>query len=104
MSRKLDSLDYPMETYELEDIVAFNGPDDTRLIGEIVRVYNSRDDYHVLVDGERYSVNIHSDNVKKVSDQVVLFNEIRNFLSMKHGDLALLNDEQLGSIVRAYFP
>jgi hypothetical protein len=35
-----------------------------RLTGEVVRVYNARDDYHVEVDGIRYYVDRTGDEIK----------------------------------------
>jgi hypothetical protein len=35
-----------------------------RLTGEVVRVYSARDDYHVEVDGIRYQVDRHSDDMR----------------------------------------
>lgn len=61
MSKKLHSDDID---FELDEKVEFTGPDGNRLTGLVVRVYNTRDDYHVEVDGERYSVNRRSDNMR----------------------------------------
>ena len=55
--------------YEFGDIVEFDLPfSQERSQGEIVRIYNARDDYHVIdvLSGERISINVHADNVKLV--------------------------------------
>lgn len=57
--------------FELGDYVEFNAPDTgwedsrTRLRGQVVRVYNSRELYHVEVEGVRYLVHI-DDDIRKV--------------------------------------
>lgn len=43
--------------YELGEWVSFEHEGRT-LRGEVVRVYSARDDYHVEVDGQRYSTHI----------------------------------------------
>lgn len=55
MSRLLDHWEYPSDDFGLGDGVSFehNG---MRLYGIVVRVYNSRDWYHVEVHGQRYEV------------------------------------------------
>jgi len=64
MSRQLSPLEFS-EDFELGDMVWFDGPYGDRLYGEVVRVYNARDDYHVEVDGHRYSVHRSSDNMSR---------------------------------------
>jgi hypothetical protein len=70
MSQLLNRSDYESSDFELGDIVEFDSPyGGGRLRGEVVRVYNSRNVYHVEVDGERYSVRTDSgnqDNVRRV--------------------------------------
>lgn len=63
MSREVESYEYNRE-FALGDIVSFNGPYGDRLVGEVVRVYNARADYHVEVDGKRYSVHIRDDDMQ----------------------------------------
>ncbi len=58
--------------YELGERASFNHEyereDETivveRLIGEVVRVYSARDDYHVEVEGIRYQVHRHDDDMR----------------------------------------
>jgi hypothetical protein len=71
MSTKLSQFEYPRD-YELGERVSFNHEYEReegrieveRLIGEVVRVYNARDDYHVEVDGIRYQVHRHDDDMR----------------------------------------
>lgn len=65
MSRLINNFD----TYEIGDIVSFDPPPyvfnpEKRLTGKVVRVYNSRDLYHVEVDGFRYEVSL-SDRIRR---------------------------------------
>lgn len=56
MARKLSDTDF-QQPFDLEDIVTFPNPDGgDELRGRVVRVYNSGDLYHVMVEGERYEV------------------------------------------------
>lgn len=57
---------YVPEEFEMNDLVEFDGPGGGRLRGEIARIYNSRQLFHVEVDGERYTVERDGDNMKKV--------------------------------------
>lgn len=51
--------------FELGEIVSFNYEGE-RLIGRVVRVYNSRLFYHVEVDGARYEVEVPDDDPRRV--------------------------------------
>ena len=66
MSRLLSTYEYDGDTFDLGDRASFDFGD-TRLTGTVVRVYNTREDYHVEVGGRRYSVNRMSDNMQKVT-------------------------------------
>jgi hypothetical protein len=68
MSRRLDvSAWQPSSTdFSLGDIVAFDYAG-TRLVGEVVRVYNTRTLFHVSVRGIRYEVEVPGDNPRRVS-------------------------------------
>ena len=63
MSERVPDWLTPTE-FDIGDIVEFDHYG-SRLCGEVVRVYAARCDYHVEVDGERYSVHITADNMKK---------------------------------------
>lgn len=54
--------------FELGDIVSFHH-EDKRLVGEIVRVYNSGDLYHVEVKGQRYQVDATGDDIQSHEDE-----------------------------------
>jgi hypothetical protein len=58
--------DYGPEEFDIGDRVEFDAPWGGRLTGEVVRVYNTRTVYHVMVDGSRYEVT-YADNPKKIS-------------------------------------
>ena len=64
MSRRLDDYEY-QPFLELGDKVSFKYYE-TKLYGEIVRVYNAGTLYHVEVDGRRYEVDLHEDKVKRI--------------------------------------
>ncbi len=66
MSRLVPSWEYESNEYELGDKVWFK-PEyyDEYVRGEVVRVYNSRFDYHVEYDGERYATTIHEMHRRK---------------------------------------
>jgi len=64
VSRRVDDDEFENH-FDFGDIVEFDGPDGERLQGEVVRVYNTRTRYHLLVDGERYDVDT-SDNLKLI--------------------------------------
>ncbi len=52
--------------FELGETVAFDHNGD-RLIGKVVRVYNTRLVYHIEVEGRRYyEVEVPDDNLKRV--------------------------------------
>lgn len=51
------------DEFDIGDIVSFDH-ENKRLLGKIVRVYNTRDVYHVLVDGIRYEID-YSDNPRR---------------------------------------
>jgi hypothetical protein len=66
MSRALDSWEYGGNTdFELGDRVSFLNEGE-RLVGKVVRVYASRLNYHVEVDGERYEVGVPDDDPQRV--------------------------------------
>lgn len=57
MSRALDEHEYrEAGVFALGEQVEFDGPYGERLVGEVVRVYNSRTLYHVEVRDKRYEV------------------------------------------------
>lgn len=62
MSR-LISCDFPRE-FELGEQVSFDH-EGLRLTGEVVRVYNTREWYHVEVAGQRYEVNAREDDMRR---------------------------------------
>lgn len=64
MSELLDRSEYDGCEFELGMRVSFlnNG---NRLFGVVVRVYNSRDSYHVEVSGQRYSVDPIADEMRR---------------------------------------
>jgi hypothetical protein len=63
MSRMIDD-PYPND-FELGEIIEFDS-DGERLRGRVVRVYSTRLNYHVEVDGQRYEVEVPDDNPKRV--------------------------------------
>lgn len=65
MSRCLGP-DYSTE-FELGETVSFDYGGD-RLTGRVVRVYSTRLDYHVEVDGKRYEVTVPDDNPRRGSE------------------------------------
>lgn len=52
--------------WNLGGIVEFDGPDGIRLRGEIVRTSSNPTYFHVDVDGCRYEVDMHVDNMEQV--------------------------------------
>lgn len=52
--------------YQLGATVEFDGPDGTRLRGEIVRTSSNPDYFHVEVDGRRYEVSCRDDNMRHI--------------------------------------
>jgi hypothetical protein len=50
--------------FELGEMVSFDYEGE-RLTGRIVRVYSTRLDYHVEVDGNRYEVSVPDDNPRR---------------------------------------
>lgn len=63
MSDLVPIWEYPSQEFSIGDRVSFLY-DCERLEGEVVRVYNTRENYHVEVDGVRYSVNRDGDRMK----------------------------------------
>lgn len=57
MSRLLSTSEYPPREYELDDKVTF-AHEGGHLTGKVVRVYNTREWYHVEVDHRRYEVHV----------------------------------------------
>ncbi len=55
--------EYRKTEFDLGDTVSF-GHDRDRLTGKVVRVYSTRLNYHVEVEGERYEVSIPDDNME----------------------------------------
>ena len=66
MSSLTPRYEYDDGSFELGDRVSFDGPYGSRMTGEVVRVYNSRNCYHVEVDGVRYTVRTDGGNVDNV--------------------------------------
>ena len=62
MSRLLEQSEYPQTGFEIDDRVSFLH-EGRRLTGIVVRVYNTRDHYHVEVDGRRYDVHPDEDDM-----------------------------------------
>ncbi len=71
MSRQLSEYEHGGSTeFNLGDIVSFDhrgawmseGDEPERLTGEVVRVYSTRLNYHVEVNGTRYEVEVPNDN------------------------------------------
>lgn len=65
MSRAIDA---PGDWTDLGRTVWFDGPYGDRLCGEIVRVYFNLQNYHVLVEGQRYEVQINDDHMSPTQD------------------------------------
>ena len=63
MSRLVDSYEFTRD-FELGERVSFDH-EGTRLTGEVVRVYNTREWYHVEVDGQRYEVHGREDDIRR---------------------------------------
>jgi len=59
-------LDYCTTTFDMGERVSFNH-DGVRLSGIVVRVYNTRDLYHVEVDGQRYEVDPRDDGMRRAA-------------------------------------
>ena len=57
-------LSHSYSDFDLGDEVSFLC-DGLRLYGEVVRVYNTRDNYHVEVDGRRYFVSRQDDDMRR---------------------------------------
>lgn len=66
MATKLNSDDFEPEEFELHDAVTFT-LEGKRVTGVVVRVYNSRDLYHVSVGNERYQVDPRNDRMERAS-------------------------------------
>lgn len=66
MSRLVDRSEYEYDSsdYELGERVSFLYEGE-RLEGEVVRVYNTREWYHVRVRGERYMVSPFNDEMRR---------------------------------------
>lgn len=63
MSRYIDRSEY-RDSYQLNDRVSFMHYG-TRLYGEIARTYNGNPcAFHVEVDGRRYEVDLHADELR----------------------------------------
>lgn len=67
MSRLVE-IEQDTQEFDFDDIVSFNHQG-SRLEGSIVRVYNTRTVYHVLVDGKRYSVEVGVDDISSLAAQ-----------------------------------
>lgn len=52
------------EDFDIGDLVSFDH-DGKRLVGEVVRVYNTRELYHVAANGERYEVHSPGDRPER---------------------------------------
>ena len=63
MSRMLSKSEYPSDVYDLGDRVSFLHEGE-RLVGTVVRVYSSRELYHVEVGGRRYEVDTSCDDMR----------------------------------------
>lgn len=68
MSRVLDRSEYDPGDFDLGERVAFNH-EGVRLSGIVVRVYNTRDLYHVEVHGRRYLVRPRDDEMRRHQPQ-----------------------------------
>lgn len=65
MSRALSTSDYDNDCdFEMNARVSFLHEGE-RLEGEVVRIYNTRLFYHVLVDGRRYEVDVSTDDMRR---------------------------------------
>jgi hypothetical protein len=64
MSVRLSPSEYGEPDFELGEEVSFYYRG-SRLYGKIVRVYNTRTLYHVEVDGDRYQVEPHADQMQR---------------------------------------
>lgn len=51
--------------FELGDYVSFDH-EGRRLTGKVARCYNTREVYHVEVEGQRYKVRLSEDNMREV--------------------------------------
>lgn len=65
MSRMMSKHEYDDGGFELGDMVSFLH-DGERLVGEVVRVYSDRLNYHVEVDGRRYEACMPDDDIRRV--------------------------------------
>jgi hypothetical protein len=64
MSNLLSGYEYDDNEYDLGDRVSFLH-DGERLTGTVVRVYASRLNYHIQVDGRRYEASVPGDDIRK---------------------------------------
>lgn len=60
----MDRAEYEADEYELGEQVSFLH-EGSRLRGTVARVYNTRDLYHVEVDGQRYLVEPRADEMRR---------------------------------------
>lgn len=65
MSRLIGNSRHDGTDFILGDTVSFTH-EGHRLVGIVVRVYNSRTLYHIEVDGDRYEVAVPNDDPRKV--------------------------------------
>lgn len=62
------AIDEPGHWCDLGRAVWFDGPYGERLRGEIVRAYFNHQNYHVMVDGQRYEVQIDQDRMSPTQE------------------------------------
>lgn len=68
MSNRYEASSDYRNWYNLGSTVRFDGPYGERLQGEIVRTSSNPGYFHVEVDGHRYEVFSHSDNMEMAWD------------------------------------
>lgn len=65
MSNLYQGPDYENDWIAIGRYVWFDGPHGERMHGEIVRTSSNPTYFHVMVDGQRYEVDLHADNVSR---------------------------------------
>lgn len=67
MSRIVEGWEWNDTDFHIGEHAYFDAPfnNTIRLYGEVVRVYNTRMNYHVEVDGVRYAVNLMDDHMSR---------------------------------------